>query len=199
MPRSCGLTLRTLRTRKKLETEELTEMLRQHTKRFKPAQTKFSDDTITRAEHSQQTLYWVLDAYAKWSGYPVGFIYLFARISCELRERNVDAAKAIAQSLRSLVQFIDENANLETLNRLQPVVISHDGPERPYDELGGTAYDTVIRYHQHLPSDHPESRHRTTKGRIKYIESQQFIDDARQVRILLEMLSKVPPSQTPGE
>lgn len=199
MPRSCGLMLRTLRTHKKLETEELTETLRPHTQRFRPRKTKFSSDTITNAEHSQQTLYYVLDAYAKWSGYPVGFMYLFARISAELRDGRIEAAKTIAASLRKLSEFIDDHADRDTLKALQPVLCPHDGvPERPEDELMGIAYDTVIRYQQHLPRDHSEYKRETGSEKLKYIESQQIIDDARQVRVLLEMFSKVPPLQGSG-
>ncbi len=199
MPRSCGLMFRTLRTRKKLTLASLVQRLRPHTKRFRPADVKFSSDTITDAEHSQQTLYWLADAYAKWSGYPVGFLYLFSRVSCELRDRHFEAARAIAVTLRTLADFVDEHAQPERLRGLQPALFSHrDIAERPADELSGIAYDTVIRYQQHLPNDHRENEGRREDDEIKYIHSEQIIDDARQVRILLELLSKVPPPPIPA-
>jgi hypothetical protein len=193
MPRSCGLTLRTLRTQSELETETLTERLRPYTQRFRPRKTKFSKDTITKAEHSQQTLYYVLDAYAKWSGYPVGFIYLFARVSAELRDLNLAAAKSIAASLRALADFIDKHAHEDVLRKLQPTVIANGHVQRPVEAMSAIAYDTVVRYEQLLPQQHPENEGRRGSERMKYSDSQQFVDDARQVRILLEIMRAVTP------
>ena len=193
MPRSCGLALRTLRTKQPLEIEALTELLRPFTERFRPPKTKFSSDTIHHAEHSQQTLYYVLDAYAKWSGYPVGFIYLFARASAELRDENIEAATSIASSLRALADVIDTHADIDVLKQLQPTLLSNGVVQRPEDELSAIAYDTVVRYEQMLPQQHPENDGRTGKERVKYSDSQQFVDDARQVRILLEMMRAVSP------
>lgn len=190
MPRSCGLALRALRFRERLTDKELIRKLFPHTKRFRGDE-EFSEDIISKAEHSQQTLYWLLDGYAKWSGYPVGFIYLFAQFSAELRDKNVQGARAIVAAMRVLADLIDQEA--DRLVNLQP-----DAGTSQTDPLDKIANNTVRGYEKMVSRDDEENE--CDDGpQVKYKGSDQMSNDARQVRIVLELLARVPSPCPPSQ
>lgn len=188
MPRSCGLTLRTLRKKAGCTVEQWRQRLEAHILPRYRGKAKFDDGVIGKAEHSEQALYWLLDGYAKLTGYPTGLIYLISRLSADLRDGNIEDVKNITAALRALVDYLDEDSCARLVDLPDPDMDARDSNSG--DCL--TAYETIMDYKRKpLPSDHPEA------GK-PYNKSGQRLEDAKQVLIVLDLLQHVvPPCPSP--
>lgn len=181
IPRSCGLTLRTLRCRAGSSVEDWRLKLEPHTERFR-GWAQFTNGVIKRAEHSQETLYWVFDAYAQLTGYPTGFIYLMSRLSSDVRDKKMHDVKKITKALRKLANYINKDAAR---------LASMKGPDtnlknKGYNEGNAKIAFDVVKSYQKGPV-------REGTRSVKYNNSEQQVIDARQVLILLEILDHVRP------
>lgn len=169
LPRSLSLTLRALRCRFQLTVEQLCQELDQTPNKIEDREHKpTSPSVIKNAESRKRWLYWVAHKYAGRFGYPVGFIYLLSRFSCDLRDKKFDDVEALADGLIALANYIKDNKG-----KIAQIAPTGSLPEmlNDYQRFDGTSpYEgSVLQYR-----------------------------DARQVLILLNLLDNVPPPFPPA-
>ena len=191
IPRSLGMTLRVMRLRQDLKQHDLADELTQVPGRFRESKRGAADgdgqigiNLIGRAERSERLRYYLIDAYARWSGFPTGMIYLVSRCAADVRDGKKQGVKDVAKAIRKLADWLETNA--DHLAKLPPPDLQDRDAASPREQRARQAVDDYMRRY----IDH-DGRKKVYKG------SKQQIADARLAIILDEILEHAPRPFSP--